>query len=154
MKEYKGYTVSEDGSVFRGGRKLSPWDNGRGYLILRICGKTKAVHRLVAECFVPNPENKPEVNHKDGDKYNNSASNLEWCTRSENIKHAYDCKLRSATGTENARVKTDEQTVREICVLIASGYKSSTIRDMGYDYNLVRAIKNKKNWSHISDSYF
>ena len=66
---------------------------GRGYLKVNLhknnISETRYVHRLVAEAFIENPENKVTVNHKDGDKKNNSSSNLEWATYSENHKHSY-----------------------------------------------------------------
>jgi hypothetical protein len=71
--------------------------SSKGYLQINLCrnGKQKTVkiHRLVAETFIPNPKNKPEVNHKDGKKGNNLFSNLEWATPSENIRHAYHTGL-------------------------------------------------------------
>lgn len=157
-KEWFGYKVFEDGTVVgKRGQIMVPRDNGRGYLILGLMKngerKTIAVHRLVAMCFVENPYDYPEVNHKDGDKRNNHFSNLEWCERGYNIQHAFEKELRSATGTNNARCKTDEETVRHICGLLEQGLQSSQIRDMGYNYNLVRAVKSKKNWKHISQEY-
>lgn len=157
-REYFGYKVYDGGKVIgKRGQIMSPSYNGRGYLILGIMvgskRVTKAVHRIVAECFVENPNNYLEVNHKDGDKLNNCKDNLEWVSRSENLKHAYKQELRSAKGENNSRCLTSEQTVKEICTLLQQGFSSSQIRDKGYKYNLVRSIKRKQTWKHISKDY-
>ena len=60
-----------------------------GYVYVRVCGKYIRKHRLIALTFIPNPDNLPEVNHKDCDTTHNWSDNLEWCTRSENVKHSF-----------------------------------------------------------------
>lgn len=67
--------------------------NQKGYVQVELLGKPFMIHRLVAIAFIPNPENKPQVNHLDGDKENNCVENLEWCTNSENQIHAYKLGL-------------------------------------------------------------
>ena len=69
--------------------------NGYVYIFLMKDNKSKnfRLHRLVAEAFIPNPENKLQVNHKDGNKLNNNVNNLEWCTHRQNINHAKENNL-------------------------------------------------------------
>lgn len=73
--------------------KLVPRKSTRGYLQIGLVKNrkyySKKIHRLVAETFLPNPKNKPQVNHIDGDKTNNNVFNLEWCSASENLLHSY-----------------------------------------------------------------
>lgn len=65
--------------------------------------QVKMIHRLVAETFIPNPDGKPQVNHKDGNRMNNSVENLEWCTCSENSNHAYKTGLSKPKGCKPIR---------------------------------------------------
>lgn len=104
------YEVSELGEVRnkKTGRILTGGINNNGYRTVhtRHADNPEFVHRLVAKAYVPNddPERKTDVNHIDGDKMNNKASNLEWVTRSENVKHAYDNGLnRPSGGGHNSR---------------------------------------------------
>lgn len=94
-KDFQFYLVSEFGEVYSNITKkfLKPFTDGkRGYLQVRLTpvgGKPQnmRIHRLVAEIYVPNPDNKPEVNHLDMDILNNHYSNLEWVTNQENMTH-------------------------------------------------------------------
>ena len=117
IEEYEGiYEVSDSGIIYSAHRITSDgkeltgkvikggcYPNGYKFVCLRKNGRNKnvMVHRLVAEAFIPNPNNLPCVNHKDGNKQNNCAENLEWCTQSYNLKHAVEiglvenqCKIR------------------------------------------------------------
>lgn len=68
---------------------LKPQKRKDGYFTIELKRSTKFLHRIVAEAFIPNPENKPQVNHKDSNRENNQTGNLEWVTASENILHGY-----------------------------------------------------------------
>lgn len=83
-----GYEVSNFGRIRHGERILAGSYHSDGYTFMTINGKQIPLHRFVANAFIPNPEHFPEVNHKDGNKMNNSVENLEWVTRSENQLHA------------------------------------------------------------------
>lgn len=74
-------------------RILKQQTDYKGYKRVKTMYGTKKVHRLIAEAFLPNPENKPQVNHKDGNKLNNNIDNLEWCTNGENQIHAFKMGL-------------------------------------------------------------
>ena len=89
--EYKdNYLVYPDGRVWlkKSNRFAKLSKHHTGYIQLMINGKTELVHRIVATCFIPNTINKPHINHIDGVKWNNNISNIEWCTRYENMHHS------------------------------------------------------------------
>lgn len=150
----ENYSVSNLGNVRRNrdNHIIAFYINVNGYKTVTLykdgVGKSQRVHRLVAEAFVPNPENKRCVNHKDGDKLNNSADNLEWCTSSENNAHAYRMGLKRPS-FGNAVV--DKSTVLEIRRKFEELNK--TRFELAAEYNLnkwvVNAIIARRSWNHI-----
>lgn len=126
----------------------------RGYLRVKtqVDGDTVnfIVHREVAKVFLPNPENKRCVNHKDGVKCNNKLSNLEWVTDQENLVHSYVTGLHKAkTGEESIRFSGavdayDKETNEFICRM----YGNIDMKTKGFDFRLVSAVLKGKRKSH------
>lgn len=113
---------------------------------------TLRIHRLVAMAFIPNPDNLPEVNHKDGNKLNNCITNLEWCTGQDNIRHAWNNGLmKGQNGELNGRAKLKEEDV----IQIREKYKTGNItiaelaREFNVSWGLVKAIVTNKIWKEI-----
>lgn len=122
------YEIDTKGNVFNSKGVMKPWNhNGKQpYFVigLRKVGKTHKylVHRLVAETFIPNPENKPQVNHIDGDVHNNCVENLEWVTNAENTQHAYDNYLNQDKQL-HITYKGETHSLRKWCSLLDLNYK-------------------------------
>lgn len=142
------------GVQFRKAHPIKTIHEGNGYLQVRLmCPKQKifSAHRFVAEMFVPNPDNKPFVNHIDGVKDNNVYTNLEWVTRSENAVHSFEIGLQCNKGINHPSHKLTENQVREIrSKYIPQVYSSYRL---AREYNISRVtvndIINRKTWPHL-----
>lgn len=149
------YTISDDGTVFnvsRGvpikGTSISPTNRYRKVHL----DKFRPLHRLVAEHFIPNPHGLPQVNHKDGDRLNNAASNLEWVSASCNVRHAYRTGLKTNLGEVNPIARLTEQDVRNIRTLAKQGLTARAIRDrlgLAVGVDCVKSVRLRKTWAHV-----
>ena len=113
--------------------------------------KYKLIHRLVAQAFIPNPENKPQVNHIDGMPENNRVDNLEWCTPSENQKHAYRAGLQKHQyGEARFNSKLKEKDVAEIKHAIANGSRICDLaKKYGVNSTTITDIKKNRTWRRV-----
>lgn len=126
-----------------------------GYHLVCINQKYYPVHRLVAKAFIEPSDGKTFVNHIDGNKSNNCVSNLEWCTHTENMRHARDTGLWvKSIGVEHGRCTTDDNEVRKICEYLEQGLNWSNIKHkVGVSRNVYLNIRRRKTWKHISCDY-
>lgn len=126
------YDIKRDGSIVshKTGKAIYEYVNPKGYHFVRLVinrkKKTVLKHRLIAERFIPNPHNYPEINHKDGNKSNNSVDNLEWCTRKQNVAHAVATGLHHKGCSQGLTTLLPEQ-IREMRKLHKSGLDCAEI---------------------------
>lgn len=141
------YEVSRTGQVrnTQTARELKGRPSGAGYLQVSLgAGIYRYIHRLVAKSFIENPRDLPQVNHIDGNKTNNQASNLEWVTASENLRHAYATGLLDGTICKNPmrgaeHWKSTPVTLSSDCGHIQITYPSmrNAANELGIDYSTI-----------------
>ena len=166
IKDHPNYLITSNGDVYslnynntKETRKLKPClttkKEGKGYFQVDLHKKdkrnTNLIHRLVAQAFIPNPENLPQVNHKDRIKIHNWVGNLEWCTNQYNIAYEYKCGKIKHKGEQSSHHKLTNEDVFKIRELGASNTcnKSKIGREFGISSNQVDYIIKRKSWKHI-----
>lgn len=151
---YPNYSITYDGKVWshQANKYLSQKMIGHGYPCVSVANSKGAtsflIHRILALLFIPNPENKPTVNHIDGNKENNCITNLEWNTHKENNTHAIYNDMRDAI--------LSTEVVHEICTLLQNniGCTVKSICDkLGVSWDQVGDIRKRETWTKISEKY-
>lgn len=157
MVSNKGLIMSLPKATRKTSKILVPQVLKSGYLAVDLCCgdniKRHLIHRLVCLSFMPELE-KEQVNHLDGNKSNNCLSNLEWCSRSENQKHAFSIGLKSAKGEKNSQSKLNKDNVFTIMSLVKYGYKKITIaKGFSISPSTISDIIIGRSWGHLKKYY-
>lgn len=156
IPNHNGYFADINGNIYNSnGHRIIPQKRGN-YLGVDLrtekgSYKSYLVHRLVLGTFIPNIQCKEEVNHKDGDKYNNSLVNLEWVTRSENQKHRFAVLKHTHMGEHNTCAKLTESDVLKIIALNKNGI---SVHELSETFNVSKGtiydILSGRSWVHVS----
>jgi hypothetical protein len=148
---YRGNQCKRDGQLLTVGK------NNNGYTRVGLTGekglKTLSVHRLVAKAFIENPENKPTVNHVDGDKTNNNVENLEWATILENNQHAYVAGLKSGQkGSRHPNAIITPEIIQQARILRENGNTYASIGLMfGVHRQTIADALTGRRWKHLNE---
>lgn len=159
-REYCGFIVFEDGTLYKNGHLVNLYKNKKGYLFLsiKVNGKWTSImhHRVVAAAFLGEIPDGYEVNHIDCIRDNNCISNLEYVTRRYNREYSYAHGCRDVTGILNANCKYTEEMIIEICQRLENkDYKSipKLAKELCVNEQTIYAIKNKRQWTNISADF-
>ena len=143
IKEYPDYLITLDGKVFSmiSMKFLKLNNDGRGYLSIQLYdkkggNKRRLIHRLVAEAYLPNPENKEQVNHINGIKSDNCLLNLEWNTSSENNKHAFRTGLRFVDDKRRQMGHELKERRKKLVLDLETGIYYSSMQEAAESVNL------------------
>lgn len=165
-KEVKGfeglYWVSNTGRIKTKKRQgsqggiLKNTPTNTGYEMMRFQNRkenkfeAELIHRVVANAFIPNPENKPQVNHINSIRTDNRVENLEWCTNLENVRHSQSVGRFNHSGEENNSSKLTEKEVVEIRLLAAKKIKDQLIANAyGVCREQIGTIRRRQQWNHV-----
>lgn len=150
------YIAYPSGNIYNlHGEKIAYHTDKCGYSQTHLNGRSTNVHREIATLFVENRDSKPCVNHKDGNKLNNNAENLEWCTHSENTIHAYRIGLeQKVCGEEHHAHKLNNEAVKYIRQFCVKGDKEFGFTALAKKFNVDRSVIadafNNKTWRNVS----
>jgi hypothetical protein len=155
IPSFPNYMINRVGEVQNYKNKiLSSYTDRYGYLVSTLYldkkRKKRTVHSLVMETFVHIRKGNCQINHIDGDKKNNKLENLEYCTASDNLSHAYRIGLKSAIGERNGFSKICSKDVVNIKKMLANGQTQKLVASFfEIDQSTVSNIKTGKLWSHV-----
>jgi DNA-binding NarL/FixJ family response regulator len=156
IENYPNHIISKDGVVIntKTGNTLKSYIGSTGYYMVGLSHNNKSnpkrVHRLIANAFIPNPNNKPQINHINGIKTDNSILNLEWCNHSENMEHAFRIGLANNTGEKNGMSKLNSSKVLEIKTMLVNGLSQQKIANkFNVSRSCILKIHLGKTWVHI-----
>ena len=159
MKQYLDtpYFITEDGGVFRDGKELKPYilkKKGKPtYKVVSILNQNKYVHRLVAELYIPNPDNLPEVDHIDTNKINNHYTNLEWVSRKENRDRAIrNGLMKVGTDYEHTKLTEDDiKYIRKNYIPKHPQFSGAALsKKFGIGSSQISRIVNNTRWIHLT----
>lgn len=162
LDTHPNYGFTEDGKVFnlKFNKELKPYiSNTTGYYYITLKGadgkyRPTFLHRVLAKLYIPNPNNLPQVNHKDGNKLNCCIDNLEWVDNRTNTQHGYDNGL-TPKGENRYNNVNPVKKIHQVCELLQEGiYNGREIEKItGVKYSTVTQIKYRNNWKDISSCY-
>ncbi len=158
IEGYEGkYAITREGEVwsFKNNKFLKASPDGRGYRAVGLCNnsqqKVHKNHILLAKAYIPNPENKPFLNHKNGIKTDNHIENLEWCTGKENLAHARKTGLNKNFGEGNNWAKLTNTEVQEIRNKYTprKHHMGLLAQEYGVTKETIWAVIHQRSWKHL-----